>query len=465
MYSDYVHYYRQERDPPEYDQDVKDWIMAIFVREKAENFIRELQTSSGPYTMYMVAYGLTQADVKEQIAREKQEREERERAESQALELMAHMTLEVDDVMEGNEEVARDLQQAVALDCEMAALYNVHRMVSVGVVDYEGRVVYDAIVRPDDGPISLTHTPELTEEQVREGRPEGEVLTELAGLLKDKLVVFHDKRGDLAVMPGVVPRCVIDTYDITGKSLDDALAETGGDPRKIRHEAVEDARGTMVLARRLLHAQRVKIDYEHFLGHCRESHREPDRCPKLYAGKKQDQLEVIARSRGLQVGVKATKAGRRAAREEQRQQAERIRSGRDRWHLGMVRYLRNRECMGLKRVRTTMNLVRRHPREIFVTGLPKEVLPWKWPALLKDSQLVGEIESSRRQAGMIVLTVKRRNLLLIWTTVLNGWRGARVIRPDPPRGESWVNGYRGILDSCLRQKTSFDDRDVELLSD
>jgi RNA exonuclease 4 len=153
-------------------------------------------------------------------------------------------------------------QKYVALDCEMVEGKSIeHMLARVSIVDFEGRVVYDAYVKPReevrDYRTSITG---ITMETLRRrGEPFQVVRSRVAGILKDKIVVGHALHHDFETLE--IPRP--DDQQIRDTCLNSALKPPNRKQtpslrllseywldRKVQdgsHSSVEDARMAMLL--------------------------------------------------------------------------------------------------------------------------------------------------------------------------------------------------------------------------
>lgn len=156
-------------------------------------------------------------------------------------------------------------REVVSVDCEMVGCQGRNRVSAVAVVDVDGQVLYEAVVRPnervDDYRLKYSS---ITRQQVECGRNEEVVLGEVRDVLKGKIVVMHDSRWDLRVLPGLDLKGVIDTYQATRKSLQVAYKQVAGRAMVRLHDPVEDARAAMIVAR----AVEFVIDYDHWRQYC-----------------------------------------------------------------------------------------------------------------------------------------------------------------------------------------------------
>lgn len=152
------------------------------------------------------------------------------------------------DDVRGN--VIADWDQVCSVDCEMVGCDGWNRLSAIVAVDKDGKEIYQAVVKPRDRVDDYReHWSTITRAQVQAGRDEWEVVAEVRALLKDKIVVMHDCRGDLSVLPGLELRGVVDTYTITRKSLKKAYKAVTGKEMAVAHDPGEDAKAAMIIAR------------------------------------------------------------------------------------------------------------------------------------------------------------------------------------------------------------------------
>ncbi|KAI0837813.1 ribonuclease H-like domain-containing protein [Hypoxylon sp. FL0890] len=153
----------------------------------------------------------------------------------------------------------------VALDCEMVGIGPGGResaLARVSIVDFHGRQVYDSFVRPRERVTDWrTHITGITPRTIATAREFDEVQTAVADLLKDRIVVGHDIRHDLAALQLSHPSGQIrDTARFAGyrqyghgpKPALRVLAREvlGVEIQTGHHSSIEDARVAMLLFRR-----------------------------------------------------------------------------------------------------------------------------------------------------------------------------------------------------------------------
>lgn len=96
-----------------------------------------------------------------------------------------------------------DTTKYVALDCEMVEGASVeHMLARVSIVDYEGRVLYDAYVKPREEVTDYrTSITGLTKEILRRRGEQFEVVQKrVIEILKDKIVIGHAIHHDLEAL-------------------------------------------------------------------------------------------------------------------------------------------------------------------------------------------------------------------------------------------------------------------------
>ncbi|KAI1413800.1 ribonuclease H-like domain-containing protein [Hypoxylon sp. FL1857] len=153
----------------------------------------------------------------------------------------------------------------VALDCEMVGVGPEGResaLARVSIVDFHGRQVYDSFVRPRERVTDWrTHITGITPRIIATAREFDEVQAAVADLLKNRIVVGHDIRHDLAALQLSHPSGQIrDTARFAGyrqyghgpKPALRVLAREvlGVEIQTGHHSSIEDARVAMLLFRR-----------------------------------------------------------------------------------------------------------------------------------------------------------------------------------------------------------------------
>lgn len=467
MWDDYFNYEDTwaDDDDDKLDDEVRAWIRKQFETSRMESMLRECEVSDVAYEWYLRAKGQTVAAVRRQIQNEAEELRLREAntvvgynsywemVEAEAAK--REMSAGDGEVFPANEVVAREAVAALAVDCEMVMHYNVSRLASVGVVDWAGNDVYSAVVRPRDEVTSIPSMTGLAPDDLARGQDEEEVLGALQRLLNGRLVVFHAAAGDLAVMPGVMPRAVIDTYEETRQSLDDALRDRGIEVRLVHHDALEDARGTMRLLRRLLTEKRVEIDRSRYVQHCRMSSRMPSYCPAMFTGPRQERLEERASMRGIPSAKKVSKKARKKeAQREREEQARRALSRRRVAQIDRGRYARifAPACEVVRRPRA--HTVERTPvvagrGQLVLSEWPRDLEPARWAEILWGTYLEGDIERSWCDQGHVWLQLSSVKDVPMWTAILHGWRGCLVASPKVAAPCKWSQNYRDVLEDAF----------------
>ncbi|KAH7035510.1 RNA exonuclease 4 [Microdochium trichocladiopsis] len=167
-----------------------------------------------------------------------------------------------------------DVGKYIGLDCEMVGIgpdgYD-HALARVSVVDFHGKQVYDSFVRPrekvTDWRTSITG---ITTRHMRTARDFDEVQKVIAELLKDRILVGHDIRHDLAVLMLSHP-----THQIRDTARFSGYRKYGHGPKPALrvlarevlgveiqggvHSSIEDARVAMLLFRK----KKPEFDVEH----------------------------------------------------------------------------------------------------------------------------------------------------------------------------------------------------------
>ncbi|TLS27132.1 hypothetical protein PpBr36_04617 [Pyricularia pennisetigena] len=168
------------------------------------------------------------------------------------------------------------LGKYVGIDCEMVGIGpggHESILARVSVVDFHGNQVYDSLVRPKPGVVVTdwrTHVSGVSARDMRLARDFDEVHTQVAELLRGRIVVGHDIRHDLAVLElGHPLKDIRDTARFSGfrkygngpKPAMRILAKEilGLDIQDGQHSSVEDARVAMLLFRR----HKPQFDVEH----------------------------------------------------------------------------------------------------------------------------------------------------------------------------------------------------------
>ncbi|KAI8813740.1 ribonuclease H-like domain-containing protein [Cladochytrium replicatum] len=154
----------------------------------------------------------------------------------------------------------------VAIDCEMVGVgSNGERSVlaRVSVVNIHGNVLLDAFVKPLERVTDYrTHVSGITPQLLANARDFKEVQTEVAELLKDRVLIGHAVHNDLhALMLTHPARMIRDTatykpFRAYSKGMSPGLrrlasVELGLDIQSGEHSSVEDAKVTMLLYRKV----------------------------------------------------------------------------------------------------------------------------------------------------------------------------------------------------------------------
>ncbi|RCI08912.1 hypothetical protein L249_4924 [Ophiocordyceps polyrhachis-furcata BCC 54312] len=153
----------------------------------------------------------------------------------------------------------------VALDCEMVGIGSggyKSALARASLVDFHGRQIYDSFVKPKEKVTNWrTEYSGITSKDMKLARDFDQVQAQVSRLLKDRILVGHDLRHDLAALKLSHPRRDIrDTANYPGfKKL------TNGQTPSLRllakellgvrihdeaHSSIEDARVTMLLFRK-----------------------------------------------------------------------------------------------------------------------------------------------------------------------------------------------------------------------
>jgi len=155
----------------------------------------------------------------------------------------------------------------ISLDCEMVGIGPggiTSILARVSLVDFHGRQIYDSFVRPRPGEIVTdwrTQWSGVSARDMATAREFSEVQTVVAGLLRDRVLVGHDVKHDLAVLVLTHPaRMIRDTsklsifkkYGNGPKPKLRVLAQEllGLEIQQGQHSSIEDARVAMMLFRK-----------------------------------------------------------------------------------------------------------------------------------------------------------------------------------------------------------------------
>ncbi|KAI1443679.1 ribonuclease H-like domain-containing protein [Annulohypoxylon stygium] len=184
-----------------------------------------------------------------------------------------------------NEGLAQGIEvgKYIAIDCEMVGVGPDGResaLARVSVVDFHGRQVYDSYVTPQERVTDWrTAITGITSRTLSTARPFNEVQTAVAKLLKDRILVGHDIRHDLAALQLSHPSGQVrDTARFAGyrkyghgpKPALRVLAREvlGVEIQTGHHSSIEDARVAMLLFRKkksdfdVQHASRYGLPVE-----------------------------------------------------------------------------------------------------------------------------------------------------------------------------------------------------------
>ncbi|KAI9745585.1 MAG: 3'-5' exonuclease [Claussenomyces sp. TS43310] len=183
------------------------------------------------------------------------------------------------DIVNGGQADDVQVGQYVAVDCEMVGVGGLEDrsvLARVSIVNYHGTQVYDSFVRPKEFVTDWrTHVSGVSPKNMATARTFEEVQSDVAAILKDRILVGHAIKNDLdAMMLGHPKKDIRDTSRFSGfrkysagrtPSLK-ALAKVilGVDIQGGQHSSIEDARATMLLFRHhksafdLEHASRVQ---------------------------------------------------------------------------------------------------------------------------------------------------------------------------------------------------------------
>lgn len=175
-----------------------------------------------------------------------------------------------------NEGFAKDVElgKYIAIDCEMVGVGDggfENALARVSVVDFHGQQVYDSYVRPKEKVVNWrTRFSGITPKHMATAREFEDVQTEVAQILKDRIIVGHDLRHDLDVLILDHPR-----KDIRDTARFSGFKKYGHGPKPALrvlareilaveiqsgpHSSIEDARVAMLLFRKYKPA----FDVEH----------------------------------------------------------------------------------------------------------------------------------------------------------------------------------------------------------
>jgi RNA exonuclease 4 len=158
-----------------------------------------------------------------------------------------------------------EIGKYVAMDCEMVGVGGDEDrsvLARVSIVNFHGIQVYDSFVRPKEFVTDWrTHVSGVSSKNMATARAFDDVRSEVAVLLKDKILVGHAIKHDLDVLIiGHPKRDIRDTSRFSGfrkysagktPSLKKLAREVlGVEIQQGQHSSIEDARATMLLFRR-----------------------------------------------------------------------------------------------------------------------------------------------------------------------------------------------------------------------
>ncbi|KUJ06969.1 uncharacterized protein LY89DRAFT_374386 [Mollisia scopiformis] len=172
--------------------------------------------------------------------------------------------------------LSRDVEigKYVGIDCEMVGVGGEEDrsvLARVSIVNFHGTQVYDSFVRPKEFVTDWrTHVSGVSAKNMATARDFEQVQEDVAAILKDRIIVGHAIKNDLAAMMlGHPRRDIRDTSRFSGfrkysagrtPSLRKLAKEIlGVDIQMGEHSSVEDARATMLLFRR----HKSAFDVEH----------------------------------------------------------------------------------------------------------------------------------------------------------------------------------------------------------
>jgi RNA exonuclease 4 len=162
----------------------------------------------------------------------------------------------------------------VGIDCEMVGVGGDEDrsvLARVSIVNFHGTQIYDSFVRPKEFVTDWrTHVSGVSPKNMATARSLEEVQTDVAAILKDRVLVGHAVKNDLeAIMLGHPKRDMRDTSKFSGfrkfsagktPSLKKLAKEVlGVEIQGGEHSSIEDARATMLLFRR----HKPAFDIEH----------------------------------------------------------------------------------------------------------------------------------------------------------------------------------------------------------
>ncbi|KAJ3952190.1 3'-5' exonuclease [Colletotrichum tropicale] len=167
-----------------------------------------------------------------------------------------------------------DVGKYIAMDCEMVGVGqggHESMLARVSIVDFHGRQVYDSYVKPQEKVTDWRSAVSgILPKHMRFARDFNEVQTQVAALLKDRILVGHDVKHDLdALKLSHSIKDIRDTSNHPGfkkfaNSRKPALRKLAEEILKVTiqtgaHSSIEDARVTMLLFRK--HKQAFDVDH------------------------------------------------------------------------------------------------------------------------------------------------------------------------------------------------------------
>lgn len=172
----------------------------------------------------------------------------------------------VKDVINGGLSSTAVAGKYIALDCEMVGIGPTpdtdSQLARVSIVNYHGQQLYDSYVLPQI-PVTdyRTAISGITPSCLKRGRPFAEVQRDIAELMKDRILVGHAIKHDLAIlMLGHPKRDVRDTsrhpaYRALSAGRTPGLKKLAKEVLGVEiqggeHSSIEDARATMLLFRK-----------------------------------------------------------------------------------------------------------------------------------------------------------------------------------------------------------------------
>lgn len=101
----------------------------------------------------------------------------------------------------------------VSMDCEMVATGNMSMLAKCSILDYDGRILYDAYIRPDRRITDYrTKWSGIKPCHMKNAQPYGEATERIKEILQGSIVVGHDLTHDFAVIGLQHPKtCIRDT--------------------------------------------------------------------------------------------------------------------------------------------------------------------------------------------------------------------------------------------------------------